>query len=149
MEIREKLTADMKTAMREKDSLKLDTIRFLQSAIKNREIEMRPNPINLEEVMAVIRRLVKQRKESIDQYKSGGRMDLADKEAAELKILEMYLPSQMSKIDVEKLVESVIAEIKATSIKDMGQVMKLAVAKSQGSADNKMLSEVIKSKLQG
>ena len=149
MEIREKLTADMKTAMREKDSLKLDTIRFLQSAIKNREIELRPAPISAEEVMGVIRKLVKQRKESIDQYKSGGRMDLADKEAAELKILETYLPSQMSKADVEKLVEKVISETQAKTIKDMGQVMKLAVAQSQGSADNKMLSEIIKAKLQG
>ena len=149
MEIREKLTQDMKNSMREKDTVRLETIRFLQSAIKNREIELRPQPITSDEVMGVIRKLVKQRKESIDQYKAGNRMDLADKESAELKILESYLPAQLSREAVEALVDSAIQEIQAKSIKDMGQVMKLAVAKSQGQADNKMLSEVIKSKLQG
>lgn len=147
MEIREKLTSDMKTAMREKDQVRLETIRSLQSAIKNKEIEVRPNPISSEDVLAVLKKMAKQRKESIDQFQTAGRQDLVDKESAELKIIETYLPAQMSRDQVEKLVADVIAEVKATSIKDMGAVMKAVTAKTAGSADNKMVSEVIKSKL--
>lgn len=147
MEVREKLMADMKNAMREKDTIKLEAIRFLQAAIKNREIEMRPNPITSDEVMAVLKKMVKQRKESIDQYKAASRQDLVDKEAAELKIIESYLPAQMSKEQVEALVAETITELKASSVKDMGPVMKAVIAKSQGTADNKLVSEIIKSKL--
>lgn len=147
MEIREQLTADMKTAMREKNQLKLDTVRFLQSAIKNREIELRPNPIGSDDILGVIKKVVKQRKESIEQYTAANRPDLADKEAAELKILEAYLPAQMSKEQIEKIVVEVIAEVKATSVKDMGAVMKAVQAKTQGAADNKIVSEVIRAKL--
>lgn len=147
MEIREQLTADMKTAMREKNQLKLDTVRFLQSAIKNREIELRPNPIGSDDILGVIKKVVKQRKESIEQYTAANRPDLADKEAAELKILEAYLPAQMSKEQIEKIVVEVIADVKATSVKDMGAVMKAVQAKTQGAADNKIVSEVIRAKL--
>ena len=147
MEIREKLTADMKTAMREKDTVKLEAIRFLQAAIKNREIDMRPDPITNDEVMNVVKKMVKQRKESIEQYQNAGRKDLADKETTELKILEAYLPAQMSREQIEALVVATIAELKASSVKDMGPVMKAVIAKSQGAADNKLVSEVIKSKL--
>jgi uncharacterized protein YqeY len=146
-EIRERLTADMKNAMREKNQLKLDTIRFLQAAIKNREIECRPNPISADDVLSVVKKLVKQRKESIEQFEGAGRKDLADKEASELVILEDYLPAQMGREQIEKLVVETIAELKATSVKDMGSVMKAVQAKTQGSADNKIVSEVIKAKL--
>lgn len=149
MTIREQLTNDMKTAMREKNTLKLEAIRFLQAAIKNREIELRPDPISNDEVMAVVKRMVKQRKESIEQYKAANRQDLVDKEAAELKILETYLPAQMSREQIEAMVVATIAELKASSIKDMGNVMKAVTAKAAGSADNKIVSEVIKAKLQG
>ena len=148
MQIREKLTADMKEAMKAKDQVRLEAIRFLQAAIKNREIELRPDPINQDEVLGVVKKMVKQRKESIDQYQAAGRQDLVDKEANELKILEAYLPAQMSKDQIEKLVIETIAELKATTIKDMGPVMKSVIAKSQGSADNKIVSELIKAKLQ-
>lgn len=148
MEIREKLMSDMKTAMREKDSVKLDTIRFLQSAIKYAEIELRPNPISSDEVLGVIKKLVKQRKESIEQYQAAARQDLVDKETAELKVLESYLPAQMSRDQIEALVVQTISELKASSVKDMGPVMKAVIAKAQGTADNKLVSEIIKSKLQ-
>ena len=148
MEIRERLMADMKEAMKSKDQLKLDSIRFVQSAIKNKEIELRPNPISNDEILGVVKRLVKQRKESIEQYQTAGRQDLVDKESAELKILETYLPAQMSREQIEAIVAATIAEVKATSIKDMGLVMKAVSAKTAGSADNKTVSEVIKSKLQ-
>ena len=147
MEIREKIMSDVKNAMREKDQVRLDALRFLQAAIKNREIEARPNAITVDDVLAVIKKLVKQRKESIEQYQAASRQDLVDKEAFELKILEAYMPSQMSKDQVEKIVAEAIAETKASSIKDMGTVMKAVMAKTKGSADNKMVSEIIKSKL--
>lgn len=149
MQIREKLTADMKTAMRDKDQLKLDAIRFLQAAIKNREIELRPNAITEEDVLGVIKKSVKQRKESIEQYQAAGRNDLVEKESAELKILEQFLPAQMSREQLEAIVSATIAEVKATSIKDMGPVMKAVLAKTAGAADGKMVSEIIKGKLSG
>ena len=147
MQIRERLTFDMKTAMKEKNQIKLDAIRFINSAIKYREIELRPTPISEDEVLGVLKKLAKQRKESIEQYQSGQRMDLVEKEKAELKVIELYLPSQLSREQVEKIVGEVITELKAASIKDMGNVMKAAVVKTAGAADNKMLSEIIKAKL--
>lgn len=147
MELREKITADVKSAMIAKDSLKLNTLRFLQSAIKNKEIDSRPNPITADDVMGVIKKLVKQRKESIEQYQAAGRQDLADQESAELKVMEVYLPAQMSKEQVEKLVTEVIQVTGAKTIKDMGTVMKETMARSGGAADGKTISEIIKSKL--
>lgn len=138
---------EIKDAMRSKDSLKLNTLRFLQAAIKNREIEIRPNPLTDEESMTVLKKLVKQRKESIEQYKAGNRQDLVDQEAAELKILEAYLPAQMTKEQVEKLVIGVIASTGAKTIKDMGAVMKEVLVQSGGTADNKLVSEFVRSKL--
>lgn len=147
MEIREKLTADVKAAMIAKDSVKLGALRMLQAAIKNREIDMRPDPITHDEVMGVVKKLVKQRKESIDQFQQAGRQDLVDQEAAELKVLEVYLPAQMSREQIEALVTEVIASVGAKTVKDMGPVMKEVIAKSGGAADNKIVSEVIKAKL--
>ena len=147
MEIREQIMADVKDAMKSKDQLKLNTLRFLQAAVKNREIELRPNAITSDEVMGVIKKLVKQRKESIEQYQNGGRQDLADQEAAELKVLEGYLPAQMGRDQNEKIVTEVIAALGAKTVKDMGPVMKEVIARTAGTADNKTVSEVIKSKL--
>lgn len=147
MNLRDQIMSDVKTAMKDKDSLKLNTLRFLQAAIKNREIDMRPNPITPEEVMGVIKKLVKQRKESIDQYKAAARQDLVDQESAELKILETYLPQSLSREQIEKVVAEVITAVSAKSIKEMGAVMKEVIARTAGAADNKTVSEVIKSKL--
>lgn len=147
MDLREKIMADIKSAMREKQTVKLNTLRFLQSAIKNREIEMRPNPITPDDVLGVIKKTVKQRKESIEQYTAGNRQDLVDQEAAELKILETYLPSQLPREQIEKVVIEVIAALNAKTVKDMGAVMKETIARTAGAADNKTVSEIIKSKL--
>ncbi len=147
MPIRDQIMSDMKAAMKEKDQVKLDTIRFMQAAIKNREIELRPEPIAEEDVLSVIRKLVKQRKESIEQFAAANRQDLADKEQAELKVIEAYLPAQMSKDQVQVIVTQVIAEMKASTIKDMGPVMKSVMTKTGGTADNKMVSELIKAQL--
>ncbi|MEK6628853.1 MAG: GatB/YqeY domain-containing protein [Bdellovibrionota bacterium] len=147
MEIREKMLADIKSAMVSKDTVKLNTLRFLNAQIKNKEIDSRPTPITADDVMAVLKKLVKQRKESIEQFSAAGRKDLADAEAAELKILEAYLPAQMSKAQIEALVGEVITAVGAKSIKDMGAVMKETQARVGSSADGKTISEVIKAKL--
>lgn len=147
MEIRDNIMNEIKTAMKEKNQLRLNTLRFLQAAIKNREIDMRPNPITHEEVIGVIKRLVKQRKESIEQYAAGGRQDLVDQESAELKILEEFLPAQLSAEQIEKVVKEVIAALNATSVKDMGGVIKEVIARTQGNADNKTVSELVKKSL--
>jgi uncharacterized protein YqeY len=147
MDIREQIMTDVKTAMRDKDQLKLNTLRFLQAAVKNKEIDLRPAVITSDDVMAVIKKLVKQRKESIEQYQLAQRQDLVDQEMSELKILETYLPSQMSREQVEALVVQVMTALNAKTVKDMGPVMKEVIAKSQGTADNKLVSEIIKSKL--
>lgn len=147
MEIRARLMEDLKAAMKDKNQPKLDAIRFIQSAIKYREIEIRPEAISNDEVLGVIKKLVKQRKESIEQYKAAARQDLVDRETMELALLEGYLPAQLSAADIEKVVAAVITELNASTIKDMGPVMKAVMAKTGGAADNKTVSEIIKSKL--
>ena len=147
MELREKILADIKSAMVSKDTVKLNTLRFLNAQIKNKEIDSRPNPITADDVMAVVKKLVKQRKESIEQFSAAGRNDLADAESAELKVLENYLPAQMTREQVEALVDEVIAATGAKTIKEMGTVIKETQARAAGSADGKMISEVVKAKL--
>ncbi len=147
MEFKDQLMADIKAAMIAKDSVKLNTLRFLHAAIKQKEIDSRPEPLTADDVMAVLKKLVKQRKESIEQFGVAGRTDLVDQETAELKVMEVYLPAQMSREQIEKVVAEVIAETGATTVKDMGTVMKAVQAKTAGTADGKTISEVIKSKL--
>ena len=147
MEIRERIMNDIKVAMKEKNQVRLNALRFLQSAIKNREIDMRPNPITHEEVIGVIKKLVKQRKESIDQYKAGGRQDLVDQEMTELGILEELLPAQLGQSQVEQVVKEVIIALNAKTVKEMGAVIKEVIARTQGNADNKLVSEIVKKSL--
>ncbi len=147
MELREQILADIKAAMIAKDSVKLNTLRFLQSAIKNKEIDSRPNPITADDVLAVLKKLVKQRKESIDQFTSAGRNDLADQESAELKVMEAYMPAQLGQAQIEAIVVEVIAATGAKTIKDMGAVMKEVLVKTSGAADGKLVSDIIKAKL--
>lgn len=148
MSLRESILNNIKLAMKNRDQVRLDTLRFLQSAIKNREIELRPDPISEDDIMGVVKKLAKQRKESIEQYQNGGRQDLADKEAVELVILEEFLPKALSREQTEALVIEVVTELQATSIKDMGHVIKSVIAKSQGAADNKLVSELVRARLQ-
>jgi uncharacterized protein YqeY len=147
MSVREQIMADVKSAMKNKETEKLNTLRFVQSAIKNREIELRPNPMTDDEALGVLKKLVKQRKESIEQYQAAGREDLVANESAELKIIESYLPAQMERAQVDALVREVIAQTGAKTVKEMGAVMKEVIARSQGRADNKMISELVKAAL--
>jgi uncharacterized protein len=145
--LRDKIMEDVKTAMKNKESERLGAIRFLQAAIKNKEIEVRPNAITEQDVLSVIKKMAKQRKDSISEYEKAGRQDLADKEKFELTVIEQYLPQQMSEEQVKQIVEQVVAEKNAADIKQMGAVIKEVMARTAGQADGKMISELVKAKL--
>ncbi len=144
--LREQLTADMKQAMKDHDTLLRDTIRLILSAVKNAEIEKRA-PLTAEEDIALLRYQAKQRRDSIDQYKAGGRDDLAEKEAAELEILERYLPQQMSDDELEQFVRDGISEVGATGPKDMGKVMGAVNKRADGRVDGRRLSTAVREAL--
>lgn len=149
MSLREQILEDIKTAMKSKEVDRLSAVRFLQAAIKNREIELRPNGITEQDVIAVIKKMAKQRKDSISEFEKAGRNDLVDKEKYELTVLEAYLPKQMSAEDVAKIVDAVIQSQGATQLKQMGGVIKEVMSKTDGQADGKLISDLVKSKLQG
>lgn len=148
MSLKETIMADMKSAMKSGDQKKLACIRFLQSAVKNKEIEVRPNDLTDDDVMAVVKKQVKQRQDSIEQYEKAGRTDLAEQEKFELSILMNYLPAQLSEDQVRQIVDEVIEETGADSMKQMGAVMSGVMAKTKGAADNKLVSQLVKEKLQ-
>ena len=148
-ELTQRITEDMKTAMREKNTVALNTVRMLKSAIKNAAIEKGGANAELTdaEVMAVVRKEVKKRQDSIEQYEAAGRDELADQEKAEIEVLNGYLPEPLSSEEVVSIVEAAIAEVGATSRKEMGQVMKIVQEKTAGRADGKTLSQAVMSKL--
>lgn len=147
MGMKETILAEIKTAMKNQDAVRLSALRMLQSAIKNKEIELRPATITDQDVMAVIKKICNQHKDSIEQYTKANRQDLVDNEKSQLAVLEGFLPKQMAREEVEKIIAQVMADIKATSVKDMGAVIKGTIAKTGGAADNKLISEIVKSKL--
>ena len=146
MTLKERITEDMKAAMRASDKERLSTIRMLQAAIKQREVDER---ITLDDaqVVAVLEKMVKQRKESVVQFEQGGRTDLADKEKAEIALLTAYLPAQLSEAEVDALIRDAIAATGASSVKDMGKVMGIVKAKAAGRADMGAVSARIKAAL--
>jgi uncharacterized protein YqeY len=146
--LKERITEDMKAAMRASEKERLSTIRMVQAAIKQREVDER---ILLDDtqVIAVLEKMVKQRKESIVQFEQGGRQDLADKEKAEIVLLQAYLPSPLSDADVDALIKDAIATTGATSVKDMGKVMGVVKSKAAGRADMGAVSARIKAALSG
>ncbi|MCB1231006.1 MAG: GatB/YqeY domain-containing protein [Verrucomicrobiae bacterium] len=148
-DLSQQITEDMKSAMREKNTIALNTIRMLKSAIKNAAIEKggADAELNEAEIVGVIRKQVKTRQDSVTQYEDAGREDLASKEREEIAILENYLPQALSDEQVAKLVDEAIAETGATSKKDMGQVMKLVQERAAGRADGKALSQAVMAKL--
>lgn len=146
--LKDKIAADMKDAMRSKQMEKLNALRMVQSAFKNREIELRPNPITEDDYLVILKKLVKQRKESIEQFTAAKRQDLVDAETTELALLETYMPAQMGRPEIEALVKAVIVDLNAKTVKEMGAVMKEVIARSGGTADNKIVSELVKATLQ-
>ncbi len=142
----QQITEDMKTAMKAKDSIALGAIRMLRAAIKDKEIELGKS-LDDADVLAVVSKAIKQRKDAATQYHDAGRAELAEKEEAEIKVLEVYLPEQMSDDEIQALVESAIAEAEATSMKDMGKVMGIVRPKAQGKADMGKVSAAVKAAL--
>src|SRR5262245_16839799 len=147
MKLQEKIQSHLADAMRSKDQLRLGVLRMMKTAVKNKEIE-KMKPLEETEVITVLNTLVKQRKDSIEQFRKGGREELAQKEEAEIKVIEEYLPAAASDDDIRRAVEEAIQETGAASIKDMGKVMKAAMARLAGkTADGGRVSQTVKEKL--
>jgi uncharacterized protein YqeY len=148
MSLKERITEDMKSAMRAKESERLGTIRMIQAAIKQREVDER---ITLDDIqiLAVIEKMIKTRKESVVQFQSGGRADLVAKEQREIDLLQGYLPAQLSEAEIDALIAESIAQSGATSIKEMGKAMALLKQKAQGRVDMAAVSGKLKAKLGG
>jgi uncharacterized protein YqeY len=147
MTLQEKIQAHIADAMRNKDQLRLGALRMMKTAVKNKEIE-KMKPLEENEVIAVLNTLVKQRKDSIEQFRKGGREELAQKEEAEIKVIEEYLPAAAAEEDIRNAVAAAIAETGAASIKDMGKVMKAAMARLAGkTVDGGRVSQLVKEKL--
>ena len=146
MSLKERITQEMKDAMRSGEKERLGYIRMLQAAIKQREVDER---ITLDDtqVLSVIEKMIKQRREAIAQFEAGGRADLAAKELAEVALLQTYMPEPLSQAEVEALVAAAITETGAASVKDMGKVMALVRTRAAGRADMSAVSAIIKSKL--
>ena len=147
MDLKARITEDMKTAMRAKDSLRLGTIRLLQAAIKQREVDER---ITLDDaaVVGVIDKLVKQRKDSITAFEQASRQDLADQEKAEMQILQAYLPERMDEAAIAQAVAAIVAQVGAQGPQDMGKVMGAVKAQLAGKADMGKVSAAVKAALQ-
>jgi hypothetical protein len=145
MSLKEKLTADLKDAMKSGETLKRDTLRLLDSAIKNSEIEKKKREEGLsdEEVLEVISRAVKQRNDSIQQFTDGGRPELAEKEQAELEILKTYLPEQMGEDEIRRVVKEIISSAGTVSPSDMGKIMGQAMGKMKGKADGNVVKKIV------
>jgi uncharacterized protein len=147
MTIQEKIQTQMADAMRSKDQLRLSVLRMMKTAVKNKEVD-KMKPLDENEVLAVLNTLVKQRKDSVEQFRNGGREELAQKEEAEIKIIEEYLPAAASEEDIRKAIDDAVRETSAASMKDMGKVMKAALARLAGkSADGSRVSQMVKEKL--
>lgn len=143
MTLVEKITAELKASMLARDADRTGALRMLKSAIGYAQIEKKVEPLPDADALAVVQKEAKKRRDSIGEFERGGRPELAAKEAAELKVLEEFLPKQLSAEELEALVKAAIAEAGATSKKDMGAVMKVAQAKAAGRADGKALSGLV------
>ena len=146
MNLNQVLSNSMKIAMREKNKLRLGTIRLIRADIKRVEIDKR-RTLDDSEILLVLDKMLKQRRDSIKQYESAGRQELAETEAAEIAVIQEFLPRQLSKHEVNALIESAIQESKASTLKDMGLVMAALKPKVQGLADMKEVSLIVKSLL--
>lgn len=143
MGLRETIDSDVKEALKSGAKDKLSTLRMLNAALKNKQIDKR-RPLSDDEVVETVRSLIKQRKDSIEQFAKGGRQDLVDKETAEAAVLEGYLPQQLSREEIESMIRDAIAQTGAQGAKDMGKVMKALIPAIGGRADGKLVSELVK-----
>ena len=146
MSLKEKIENDLKEAMKAKESLKVSCLRLIKAAVKNKEIDVR-GALDDAQITSILSTLAKQRKESIEQFKKGGRDDLVKQEEAELAILNSYLPKQMSEKEIEEIIVKTIAEVGAKDIKEAGKVMKAVMPKVAGKADGKIVNAIVLKKL--
>ena len=150
MSLKEQIGEDIKTAMKAKDKVRLQTVRSIKKAILEKEVELRPqgkDSLTPEQEIELLSQQAKQRRDSIEQFKNAGRDDLADKESQELEVIESYLPAQASDEEVEALVDELIATSGASTMKDLGKVMGPAMKQLKGKADGKKIQALVKSKL--
>src|SRR5919205_1810157 len=134
MSLKERIVKDMTAAMKSKEAARLSTLRMVKAAVQNREIE-KGQPLTDEETVKLLQSLVKQRRDSVEQYEKAGRNELAEKERAEITVIEEYLPRAASREEIERAVSEAVAETGASSLKEMGAVMKAAMSKLGGAAD--------------
>ncbi len=148
MSLKDKINSEMVAAAKAKDALKLGAIRMIKTTLHNREIDAK-RELNEAEILQALSAIVKQRKDSIEQFKAGKRQDLVEKEEYELAVVQAFMPQQMSAEEVEAEVVKAISEAGATSVKDMGKVMKVLMPRIAGKADGKLVSDTVKAKLAG
>ena len=146
MGLEERLVEEMKQAMKSNDKAKLSTIRMIRSAAKNKEIELR-KPLDEDAILRVIQGMVKKSEESIEQFKVGGRMDLVEKETKEIEIMKSYLPQPLSREEVLRVIDQTIEETKASSLKDLGKVMKTVMPKLGGKVEGALVNQLVKERL--
>ncbi|MBC8235260.1 GatB/YqeY domain-containing protein [bacterium] len=148
MTLQERIKEDMKQAMKEKNKLKLDAIRMLRGAIRNKEIEKKTE-LDDDGVLQVLANQIKKRKDLIEQFRDAGRMDLVERESEQLRAMEIYMPQQLSLEEIKGLIDEVITETGASSMRDMGKVMSTIMPRIQGRADGKEVNQIVRAKLGG
>jgi uncharacterized protein len=150
MSLKERIGEDIKSAMKAKDKIRLETVRGIKKAILEKEIAVRPqgqDSLTEEQEIELLAQLAKQRRDSIEQFQTAGREDLVDKESQELAILETYLPEQMSDAELESTLDEIITSVGATTAKDLGKVMGIVMKQLKGKADGKKIQVLVKNKL--
>jgi len=145
--LEEKIFNDYKEAMKNRDTLKSSVLSFLRAAMINAAIEKKKKSLDDNDAIAVIKKQIKQRQDSIEQFQKGNRQDLADKEIKELGILKAYLPEELSANEIKKIIEEAVLSTAASGIKDMGRVMKEVTVRIAGRADGKLVSDLVKERL--
>ncbi len=146
MSLEEKLLDEMKQAMKSNDRLRLSTIRMIRTAVKNKEIDLRKK-LEDDEILKVIQGMVRKSEEAIEQFNAGGRPDLVEKESREVEILKSYLPRALAQEEIVRIIDETIQETQASSMKDIGKVMKSVMPKLAGKADGKLINQLVKDRL--
>jgi uncharacterized protein YqeY len=145
--LEDKILNDYKEAMKNKDALKASTLSFLRAAMKNLGIEKKKDKLEDGDAISIVKKQIKQRQDSIEQFKKGNRPELAEKEQKELEVLKAYLPRELSADQIKEIVEEVVSTTGASGVKDMGKVMKEVLSRTAGCADGKLVSDLVKERL--
>ncbi len=149
MSLEERIAADFKEAMKARDQIRVQTVSFLRSELKYFAIDKKKEKLEDGDVAQVLKKLIKQRQDSMEQFGKGGRMDLVEKEKKEAEILKAYLPQELSEAELLKVIDAVVLGASALTMKDMGRVMKEVMTKTGGRADSKLMSDLVRKKLGG